>query len=304
MKFNKNARKIVASIFAAIVTVLFLSVSPNATTVTYSEPLIITQVTTNETTVFTTTVGTTSVTTSVTTPEETTSETEVATVTEVVTEMVEEQKEVEVPATEPVIEIIEEEIDTAAQIQTEVIIETVETVVTESTIRTEEDYEVVAHEVWSGKWGSGSDRKSRLESAGYDYEKVQEKVNEIKPTQNISESSGILSDYEIQCLVVMLCHENSPRAGAVHNANSVGCMVNRVRDGGWGVSTIYGAISSGCSPYWGWGHGSWCMDNYCTNDMDTGYAYEAVNYYLNNQSSYYGIHSWSACGDGVHNSYY
>lgn len=304
MKFNKNTRKIVASVFAAIVTVLFLSVSPNATTVTYSEPLIITQVTTtNETTVFTTTAGTTtSVTTSATTLEETTLETEVAAVTEAATEIVEEQKEVEVPATELVVEVVEEKIDTAAQ--TEAVIETVETVATEPIFYTEEDYEIVAQEVWSGKWGSGSDRKSRLESAGYDYEKVQEKVNEMKPAQNISESNGILSDYEIKCLVVMLCHENSPRAGAAHNANSVGCMVNRVRDGGWGVSTIYGAISSGCSPYWGWGHGSWCMDNYCTNDMDTGYAYEAVDYYLNNQSSYYGIHSWSAWGDGVHNSYY
>ena len=113
-------------------------------------------------------------------------------------------------------------------------------------------------------------------------QKSEEKVNELRPTQNISESNGILSDYEIQCLVVMLCHENSPRAGAAHNANSVGCMVNRVRDGGWGANSIYDAIMGGCAPYWRGSHGSWCMDNFCTNDMDTGYAYEAVDYYLNN----------------------
>lgn len=37
----------------------------------------------------------------------------------------------------------------------------------------------VAKEVINGKWGNGSDRKKRLEAAGYDYAAVQKKVNEI-----------------------------------------------------------------------------------------------------------------------------
>lgn len=38
---------------------------------------------------------------------------------------------------------------------------------------------VIAQEVIAGKWGTGSTRKKRLEAAGYDYDTVQKKVNEI-----------------------------------------------------------------------------------------------------------------------------
>lgn len=37
----------------------------------------------------------------------------------------------------------------------------------------------VAQEVVDGKWGSGADRKKKITEAGYDYDKVQAKVNEI-----------------------------------------------------------------------------------------------------------------------------
>lgn len=37
----------------------------------------------------------------------------------------------------------------------------------------------LAKEVLAGKWGSGDDRKSKLTSAGYDYDAVQAKVNEL-----------------------------------------------------------------------------------------------------------------------------
>ena len=39
--------------------------------------------------------------------------------------------------------------------------------------------EDIAREVIAGKWGSGAARKAALESAGYDYNKVQSKVNEL-----------------------------------------------------------------------------------------------------------------------------
>ena len=39
--------------------------------------------------------------------------------------------------------------------------------------------EEVAKEVIDGKWGNGSDRKKKLEAAGYNYEEVQVKVNEL-----------------------------------------------------------------------------------------------------------------------------
>lgn len=44
----------------------------------------------------------------------------------------------------------------------------------------------LAREVIAGKWGNGSDRKNSLTKAGYDYNKVQARVNEIltdKPTK-------------------------------------------------------------------------------------------------------------------------
>ena len=44
----------------------------------------------------------------------------------------------------------------------------------------------LAREVITGKWGNGSDRKNSLTKAGYDYDKVQARVNEIltyKPTK-------------------------------------------------------------------------------------------------------------------------
>ena len=37
----------------------------------------------------------------------------------------------------------------------------------------------LAKEVIAGKWGNGADRKTRLTQAGYDYNAVQAKVNEL-----------------------------------------------------------------------------------------------------------------------------
>lgn len=39
--------------------------------------------------------------------------------------------------------------------------------------------EVIAREVINGNWGNGQERKNRLQQAGYDYNKVQEKVNKM-----------------------------------------------------------------------------------------------------------------------------
>ena len=37
----------------------------------------------------------------------------------------------------------------------------------------------IAREVIHGKWGNGSERKNRLTNAGYDYNAIQKKVNEL-----------------------------------------------------------------------------------------------------------------------------
>ena len=42
----------------------------------------------------------------------------------------------------------------------------------------------VAREVIDGKWGNGDDRRKKLSAAGYDYNKVQKKVNELLAKKN------------------------------------------------------------------------------------------------------------------------
>lgn len=44
---------------------------------------------------------------------------------------------------------------------------------------TRKTVDVIAKEVINGKWGNGDDRKSRLTAAGYDYNAIQAKVNEL-----------------------------------------------------------------------------------------------------------------------------
>lgn len=42
----------------------------------------------------------------------------------------------------------------------------------------------IAKEVLDGKWGNGDDRRKKLSAAGYDYNKVQKKVNELLAKKN------------------------------------------------------------------------------------------------------------------------
>lgn len=41
------------------------------------------------------------------------------------------------------------------------------------------DIVALAFEIIAGKWGNGEERKRKLESAGYDYAKVQKCVNDL-----------------------------------------------------------------------------------------------------------------------------
>ena len=51
---------------------------------------------------------------------------------------------------------------------------------------TKKSVEEIAAEVWEGKWGTGADRKARLEAAGYDYAEVQAAVDAMRPTPVIN----------------------------------------------------------------------------------------------------------------------
>ena len=52
--------------------------------------------------------------------------------------------------------------------------------------------DTIAQEVISGKWGNGADRKNKLEAAGYNYNAIQQRVNEILSgeTQQINRKSN------------------------------------------------------------------------------------------------------------------
>lgn len=48
-----------------------------------------------------------------------------------------------------------------------------------SSISNKKSIDTIAREVIQGKWGNGNDRKKRLESAGYNYREVQNRVNQL-----------------------------------------------------------------------------------------------------------------------------
>lgn len=52
--------------------------------------------------------------------------------------------------------------------------------------------DVIAREVLAGKWGNGTDRKNKLKKAGYDYNKVQARVNELLKIKNIKKGDAIV----------------------------------------------------------------------------------------------------------------
>lgn len=55
------------------------------------------------------------------------------------------------------------------------------------TASNKKDITTIAKEVLAGKWGNGESRKNRLKSAGYNYSKVQQKVNELCGQKSVTE---------------------------------------------------------------------------------------------------------------------
>lgn len=138
----------------------------------------------------------------------------------------------------------------------------VEEIVTET-----KSIDELAQEVLDGKWGSGKTRKAKLTEAGYDYEAVQEKVNEIiaereaKQKAEEEEAARIAAEEaaarlkaEYEALIDKLAHEvldgkwgsgdkrkeNLEAAGYNYNAvqnrvNDILKIVDEVLEGKWGT---------------------------------------------------------------------
>lgn len=62
-----------------------------------------------------------------------------------------------------------------------------------TTTKTDKTVDELAQEVLNGQWGNGEDRRNALEAAGYDYDAVQDRVNELA---NSSSSTTVLKSID------------------------------------------------------------------------------------------------------------
>lgn len=60
-----------------------------------------------------------------------------------------------------------------------------------ATTSAKKSIDAIAREVLAGKWGNGDSRKSRLKAAGYDYEKVQARVNKLVKASQMTQDKII-----------------------------------------------------------------------------------------------------------------
>ena len=91
--------------------------------------------------------------------------------------------------------------------------------------------EQIAKEVLAGAWGNGDIRKKNLEAAGYNYNEVQKKVNELMGGSS-SDDTTVIVDNKTQLIV----------AGQIHCNNF--CNAGLVTDGVFGVNTRTGLIKA------------------------------------------------------------
>ena len=89
------------------------------------------------------------------------------------------------------------------------------------TKKSEED---IAREVIAGKWGNGTERQRRLTEAGYDYAKVQAKVNEIlgkKPAASSDTFTGIVNTQKSRLNIRSGAGTNYPVIGTLAKGEKV-----------------------------------------------------------------------------------
>lgn len=106
----------------------------------------------------------------------------------------------------------------------------------------------LAREVIDGKWGTGEDRKKRLINAGYDYQAIQRRVNEIlKGNVEPPKSKYVVGKY-----VVNTPKGLNVRAGAGTNYKAKKVYRNGTRFDALEIKGDWGRSPSG-----------WCNLNYC-----------------------------------------
>ena len=90
----------------------------------------------------------------------------------------------------------------------------------------------VTKEVLAGKWGNGADRKKRLTEAGYDYDAVQKKVNELstKPTKPPSKPKEVTYTVKKGDTLTAIAKKYKTSVSAIAKKNGIK-DVNKIRVG-------------------------------------------------------------------------
>lgn len=70
--------------------------------------------------------------------------------------------------------------------------------------------EEIAREVIAGQWGNGDDRKAKLAAAGYNYDEVQKKVNELVSGNSSNSSSSVGSVSNTMLGIDVSSHDKQP----------------------------------------------------------------------------------------------
>ena len=102
----------------------------------------------------------------------------------------------------------------------------------------------VAQEVINGQWGNGEDRKNRLTAAGYDYNAVQDRVNEILGGGSSRKSNEEIADEVIAGKWGNGSERKSRLEAAGYNYDTIQDIVNKKLSGGGSLSRVY-TVKSG-----------------------------------------------------------
>lgn len=96
--------------------------------------------------------------------------------------------------------------------------------------QTKKTNETIAQEVINGAWGNGEDRKNRLTSAGYNYNEIQAKVNElcgVKSNVSNKKSNETIANEVIQGKWGNGADRKARLSAAGYDYNTIQAIVNK-----------------------------------------------------------------------------
>lgn len=99
--------------------------------------------------------------------------------------------------------------------------------------------EDIAREVIAGQWGNGSDRQARLTAAGYDYNAVQAKVNELLGAGSTGSAASVdIDDLARRAINGEFGNGDARRAALGANYEAVQARVNELLGAGGSVQSV------------------------------------------------------------------